>query len=103
MTEIKRSRNIINILNEIEKKEDNHKKNKQKSKSHEFQFLPVMDIKTKFKISNKFDRSHCRNFLEEKDKCLESIIVDDRLPEKIGESPVYKISKIDPLNITFGI
>ena len=102
MTEIKHSRNIINILNEIEEKENNYKKNKPKSKSHEYQF-PVMDIKTKFRINNNFDKKNSKKFLKEKDKSLKPIKIDYRLPEEIGENPIYKISKNDPLNITFGM
>ena len=103
MTEIKRSQNIINILNKIGEKEDNHRKNKPKSKTHEFRFLPVMDIKTKFRISNKFDKKNFQKFLKEKDKCLESVKIDDRLQEEIGENQIYKIAKINPFNITFGM
>ena len=103
MTEIKRSRNIIKILNEIEEKAINDKKNKPKSKSHEFQFFPVMDIKKKFQICNIFDKKNSKKFLKEKDKCLEVIEIDERLIEKIEESRTYKITKIDPLNITFGM
>ena len=103
MTEIKPSKNISNILNEIEKKENEHIKIKPKSKSLEYQFLPNMDIKTKFRICNKFDKKNSKKFLKEKDKCLEAVQIDDRLPEEIRESSIYKIAKIDPLNITFGM
>ena len=103
MTEIKHSRNIINILNEIEEKEIEQIKKKPKSKSLEYQILPNMDIKTKFKISNKFDKRHSKKFLEEKDKCLEPVKIDDRLPEEIEKTQTYKIAKMDPLNITFGM
>ena len=102
MTEIKHSRNIIKVLNEIEEEAISNKKNKPKSKSHEFQFFPVMDIKTKFQICNKFDKKHSKKFLKEKDKCLEAIEIDEKLIEKIEENRIYKITKIDPLNITFG-
>ena len=101
MTEIKHSNNIINDLDEIEEKTNNLKGNK--SKSNEYLFFPVMDIQNKFKISNKFDRRHSRKFLEEKDKYLEVVEIDDKLPEEIEENSIYEISKIDPLNITFGI
>ena len=101
MTEIKSSNNIINVLDEIEEKTNNLKGNK--SKSNEFLFFPVMDIQNKLKINNKFDRRHSRKFLEEKDKYLEVVEIDDKLPEEIEENSIYEISKIDPLNITFGI
>ena len=101
MTEIKSSNNIINVFDEIEEKANNLRGNK--SKSHEFLFFPVMDIQNKFTISNKFDRRHSRKFLEEKDKYLEVVEIDDKLPEEIEKSSIYEISKIDPLNITFGI
>ena len=103
MTEIKRSTNNIKISNEIEEKEITAKKNKPKSKSHEFQFFPVMDIKKKFRISNKFDKKNSKKFLKEKDKCLKVIEIDDRFPEKMEENQIYEITKADPLNITFGI
>ena len=102
MSEIKRSRNIIEILNEIKEKTNIHTKNKTKSNSQEFLFFPVMDIKNKFKICNNFDKKNSKKFLEEKDKCLERVELDDRLPEEIEENLIYKIAKIDPLNITFG-
>ena len=103
MTEIKRSRNISKILNGIEEKEIGPKRNKTRTKSHEFLFFPLMDIKNKFRMSNKFDRKHSEKLLEEKDKYLEVVELDDRLPEEIDESSDYKISNIDPLNITFGM
>ena len=103
MSEIKRSRNIIEILNEIEEKKNDYKRNKFRQKSHLFLFFPLMDIKNKFKMSNKFDRKHSKKLLEEKDKYLEVVELDDRLPEEIGESPINKFVKIDPLNITFGM
>ena len=103
MSEIKHSRNIIEILNEIEEKENAHKRNKTRTKSQGFLFYPLMDIKKKFKISNKFDEKHSEKFLEEKDKCLEEVELDDKLPEEINESSEYKIMKFDPLNITFGM
>ena len=102
MSEIKRSRNIIKILKEIEEKPNSHKSNKVKTKSNDFLFFPEMDIENKFKISNKFDKKRSEKFLEEKDKCLEVVELDDKLPEEFGESRIYKIEKIDPLNITFG-
>ena len=102
MTEIKRSRNIIQILGEIEEKEKIHKRSKTKSISHEFLFFPLMDIDKKFKISNKFDKKHSEKFLEEKDKYLDVVELDDKLPEN-EESLAYKISNIDLLNFSFGI
>ena len=102
MTEIKRSTNIIKILNEIEEKEITAKKNKPKSKSHQFQFFPVMDIKNKFQVCNKFDKKNSKKFLKEKDKCLKVVEIDDRLPEKMEENKIHEIAKADPLNITFG-
>ena len=101
MNEIRRSRNIITILNEIDEKTNSLKKIKTAKNSHEFLFFPVMDIKNKFKISNKFDRRHSKKFLQEKDECLEVVELDDKFSE-IQESPTYKIPKINPLNITFG-
>ena len=103
MSEIKRSRHIIKIINEKGKKANSHKMNKTNSKFHEFLFFPLMDITKKFKISNKFDEKHSKHLLEEKDKYLEVVELDDKLPEDIEEIASYKISKIDPLNITFGI
>ena len=106
MNEIKCSINIIDISNESSEKTNNHKKNKKNtsnSKSNEFLFFPLMDIETKFKLSNKFDKKHSEKFLEEKDKCLGSVELDDKLPEEIGEGPFYKISTIDLINFTFGI
>ena len=103
MTEIKRSRNIVEIMNVVEEKESDCKRNKPRTKSHEFLFFPLMNIKNKFKMSNKFDRKHSKKLLEEKDKYLEVVELDDRLPEEIGESPINKFVKIDPLNITFGM
>ena len=103
MSEIKRSRNIIEILNEIEEKKNDYKRNKFRPKSQLFLFFPLMDIKNKFKMSNKFDRKHSKKLLEEKDKYLEVVELDDRLPEEIGESPINKFVEIDPLNITFGM
>ena len=102
MTEIKRSRNINKILNEIEEKTNNYKRNKTETKSHEFLFFPLMDINKKFKISHKFDQKHSEKFLDEKDKCLEVVEIDDKLPEEMEESRIDKLSKNDPLNITFG-
>ena len=102
MTEIKHSRNIIQILNEIEEKEKIHKRSKTKSIPHEFLFFPLMDIDKKFKISNKFDKKHSEKFLEEKDKYLDVVELDDKLPEN-EESLAYKISNIDLLNFSFGI
>ena len=108
MSEIKHSRNIITIMNEIKEKneekenENSIQKNKERKKSHDFLFFPMMDIDKKFKLNNAFDRRHSKEFLEEKDKYLETVELDDRLPEEIGETPLYKTSKIDLLNITFG-
>ena len=102
MSEIKHSRNIIKILNEIEEKKNSNKRSKIRPKSHSFLFFPVMDIEKKFKISNVFDEKNSEKFLEEKDKYLEVVELDDTLPEEIGENPIYKMTKIDPLNITFG-
>ena len=103
MSEIKRSRNIITVLKEIEEKKNTQKRNKVRAKSHDFLFFPIMDIKKKFKLSNKFDEKHSQVFLEEKDKYLEEVELDDRLPEEIKESSIYKTSKIDLLNLTFGM
>ena len=102
MSEVKHSRNIIKILNPIKEKINKKKRSKTKTKSHEFLFFPVMDIKKKFKISNKFDKKHSEKFLEEKDKYLEVVELDDKLPEN-EESLAYKISNIDLLNFSFGI
>ena len=33
--------------------------------------------KNKFKIKNDFDRKHCKEFLKEKDKCLQAINLND--------------------------
>ena len=103
MSEIKHSRNIIEILNEIENDSNKHKRSKTKSKFNGFLFFPLMDIDKKFKISNKFDKKHSKKFLKEKDIFLEVVELDDRLPEEIGESQNYEISNIDLLNFTFGI
>ena len=108
MNKIKHFINIIEISNETEEKTNNHKKNKKNKKNksnpdpNEFLFFPLMDIETKFKLSNKFDKKHSEKFLEEKDKCLGAVELDDKLPEEIGEGPFYKISNIDLLNFTFG-
>ena len=40
----------------------------------------------KFKIKNDFDRKHCKEFLKEKDKCLEAINLDDNLSENEDEN-----------------
>ena len=103
MTEIKRSRNIVKIMSEIKEKKNNLKINKTKSISHEFLFFPLMDIEKKFKISNKFDKKHSEKFLKEKDKFLEIVELDDKLPEEIEESPIYNISTIGLLDFTFGM
>ena len=103
MSEIKRSCKITKILNEIEEKTNSPKRNKTATTSNEFLFFPLMDIKKKFKISNKFDRKHSEKLLEEKDKYLEVVELDDRLPEDIEEIPTYKLSNSDLLNITFGM
>ena len=42
--------------------------------------------KNKFKIKNDFDRKHCKEFLKEKDKCLEAINLDDNLSENEDEN-----------------
>ena len=102
MSEIKRSRNIIEILNEIEEKANDDTKNKIKPNSKEFLFFPLMDIKNKFKICNNFDKKNSQKFLEEKDEYLQRVELDDRLPDEIKKSLAYKIIKTDPLNITFG-
>ena len=103
MTEIKRSRNIIEIMNGIEEKVSDFKRNKSRTKSQEFLFFPLMNIKNKFKISNKFDEKHSEKLLQEKDKYLEVVELDDRIPEEIEERPFNKISKNDPLKFTFGM
>ena len=100
MIGIKQLRNNIKTLNEIEEKTKIHKNNKSKPKNKEILFFPLMDIKNKFKISKIFDEKNSAKLLEEKDKYLEEVELDDKLPEG---SPTYKITKIDPLNITFGI
>ena len=103
MSEIKRSSNISKILNKIEEKTNSYKRNKTATTSNEFLFFPLMDIKNKFKISNKFDKKHSEKLLKDKDKYLKAVELDDKLPEDIEEIPIYKISKTDPLNITFGM
>ena len=103
MTEIKRSRNIVEIMNVVEEKESDCKRNKPRTKSHEFLFFPLMNIKNKFKMSNKFDEKHSEKLLQEKDKYLEVVELDDRIPEEIEERPFNKISKNDPLKFTFGM
>ena len=42
--------------------------------------------KNKFKIKNDFDRKHCKEFLKEKDKCLQAIDLDDSLSESEDEN-----------------
>ena len=103
MSEINCLSNVTKISYEIEEKADNRKKNKTKTKQNEILFFPVMDIKNKFKISNKFDKKHSEKLLEEKDKYLEVVELDDRLPEEIEEISHFNLSNIDPLNITFGM
>ena len=103
MSEINCLSNVTKISYEIEEKADNRKKNKTKTKQNEILFFPVMDIKKKFKISNKFDKKHSEKLLEEKDKYLEVVELDDRLPEEIEEISHFNLSNIDPLNITFGM
>ena len=100
MSEINCSHNVITILRETEEKTNCHKSYKEKAKCHKFLFFPLMDIKKKFKISNKFDKKHSEKLLEEKDKYLEEVELDDRLPEEIEEN---QSTKIDPFNITFGM
>ena len=103
MSEIKRSSNIKNILNETKEKTTCYKRNKAKTKTHEFLFFPLMDIKKKFKISNKFDKKHSEKLLKEKDKYLKVVELDDRLSDESEGNSENKLSNIDPLNITFGM
>ena len=98
MNKIKLYPNTIEVVNETEENA-----NKTKSKSHEFLFYPAMDIQKKFKISNKFDRKHSEKFLQEIDRYLEVVELDDRLPEEFDESSISKIDKINPLNLTFEV
>lgn len=49
-------------------------------------FEKVINIKTKFHISNKFDEKHCEKFLKDKMKCLKEMFLSDEIKkEKIYE------------------
>ena len=53
----------------------------------------------KIKIKNDFDRKHCKEFLTEKDKYLQTIDLDDSLPDEDENTEVLKRS---PTTFTFG-
>ena len=42
--------------------------------------------KNKFKIRNDFDRNHCKEFLKEKDECLQTMDLNDSLSENDDEN-----------------
>ena len=57
--------------------------------------------KNKFKIKNDFDRKHCKEFLKEKDKCLQAINLDDTLSENNDDENSEVLNNIST-KFTFG-
>ena len=55
----------------------------------------------KFKIKNDFDRKHCKEFLKEKDKCLQAINLDDTLSENNDDENSEVLNNIST-KFTFG-
>ena len=55
----------------------------------------------KFKIRNDFDRKHCKEFLKEKYKCLESINLNDTISENDDDEKNEVLNKISS-KFTFG-
>ena len=56
------------------------------SNNHYNQMLNVLFDENKFKIRNDFDRRHSKEFLKEKDLCLQSINLDESLLENDDEN-----------------
>ena len=42
--------------------------------------------KNKFHLNNNFDKNHCKIFLQEKEKCLENMNLDDHINDEISGS-----------------